>query len=120
VHRDGAPHGQPDRAAPDLQRGALVAYLRGRPGPLDHVCARIAARHGVDESAILLRWVMQQGCIAVSTSSRLERLRDYLVQVPGFELSAEEMEELAREGEGKNFRGTLLMDMGRSAGIRLE
>lgn len=107
---------------PYLQRPALVAHLRaqgtiieayaalgpltgGRGGPLDAVCARVAAAHAVNESAVLLRWVIQRGCVAVSTSSRRERLQEYLAQVPSFELSAEEMEEIEREGRGKNFRG---------------
>ncbi|KAI1849741.1 hypothetical protein JX265_008079 [Neoarthrinium moseri] len=106
---------------PYLQRTQLVDYLKAqdiaieayaplgplvkaRPGPIDDVTARLAEKYAVSESVILLRWVIQLGIVVITTSGRKERLQEYLKQVPSFQLTDAEVQEISAEGKKKNYR----------------
>jgi diketogulonate reductase-like aldo/keto reductase len=82
----------------------LTPLTKGRPGPIDDVAQRLAEKHGVSDSIVLLRWLLEKGIVAVTTSGRKERLEEYLKQVPSFSLSAQEVGEISRHGEQKKFR----------------
>lgn len=83
----------------------LTAVARARPGPLDGTYAALARKYGVGEGDVALRWCVDQGVVAVTTSSREERLRSYLAKVPSFKLTPREVEEIAEKGREKHFRG---------------
>lgn len=85
-----------------------LTHVRARPGPADAVMSKLAAKYGVSEEAVALRWCMQQGIVAVTTSSKESRLRDYLGSTT-FELSKKEVEEICREGRKKHFRANNFM-----------
>lgn len=82
----------------------LTPLTKAGPGPVDEVVGRLAATHGVSESAVLLRWHVERGIVVITTSSKRERLEEYLAQLPGFRLSEAEVEEISKAGEGKRFR----------------
>ena len=84
--------------------GPLTAVTKARPGPADGVLATLANKYGVSEGEVALRWVIDQGIIAVTTSSKEGRLQEYL-GVTRFKLTEEEVLEIAKVGEGKKFRG---------------
>lgn len=65
-----------------------------RGGVLSHpVIKGIAGRYGVPASAVVLRWLVQLGVVAIPKSSDPRRLRSNL-DVHGFQLSVEEVERI--------------------------
>ncbi|KAF2397170.1 Aldo/keto reductase [Trichodelitschia bisporula] len=83
--------------------GPLTAVTKG-PGPLDGMLAALAKKYAVSEAEISLRWAMDQDVIAVTTSSKEQRLSDYL-RAGAFKLNPEEIREINRVGQEKHFRG---------------
>jgi diketogulonate reductase-like aldo/keto reductase len=84
--------------------GPLVPLTKARPGPVDEVVQRLSAKYNVGEGEILLRWVIEQGIVAITTSGKESRLRGYLKAME-FSLTPEEVREISVEGEKKYFRG---------------
>jgi diketogulonate reductase-like aldo/keto reductase len=84
--------------------GALTAVTKARPGPADAVYARLAQKYGVADGVIALRWCLDQDIVAVTTSGKEARLREYL-GVLNFALEQDEVRELADAGQAKHFRG---------------
>lgn len=83
--------------------GPLTTVFRTRPGPADDVFASLAKKYNVSEKVVPLRWCMEQGVVAITTSSKEARLQDYLVATT-FSLSEEEAQEICKERRKKNFR----------------
>ncbi|KAI9673323.1 MAG: hypothetical protein M1829_004089 [Trizodia sp. TS-e1964] len=81
----------------------LTPVTRAKGGPLDGLLQQLALKYGVSEAAIALRWVIDQGIVAITTSGKEDRLTDYLT-VNSFQLSSEEVEEISRVGDEKHFR----------------
>lgn len=113
---------------PYLQHGPLICYCRARgialsayspqtqvfkakPGPVDDISSQLAEKYGVTEGAIALRWVLDQGIVAITTSTKEERLKEYM-KATTFELLPEEVEELKVLGEQKHYRGFWLEELG--------
>ncbi|KAK6216469.1 hypothetical protein LQW54_003474 [Pestalotiopsis sp. IQ-011] len=82
----------------------LAPLTHARPGPVNAVVGRLADKYGVSEGAVLLRWHVERGVVAVTTSSKKERLQGYLAQIPAFQLSEAEVDEISTAGEKKQFR----------------
>ncbi|RYP76415.1 hypothetical protein DL771_001854 [Monosporascus sp. 5C6A] len=107
---------------PYLQHGDLLAFLRekniapasysglaavtaARPGPLDDTYAELARKYGVTESDVALRWILDQGIVAVTTSGKGERLQGYLSKLPTFQLTEEEVKRISEIGKQKHYKG---------------
>jgi diketogulonate reductase-like aldo/keto reductase len=88
--------------------GPLSTITKAKPGPCDEVFAALAKKYGVSQESIALRWCVDQGVVAITTSHREERLKDYL-DVISFSLSPEEVEEIKNRGLEKHFRGNNFM-----------
>ncbi|KAJ5833149.1 hypothetical protein N7474_001460 [Penicillium riverlandense] len=105
---------------PYLQHGNLVAWqeskgikttsyaglspiTRAKGGPLDPVLSRLAQKYAVSEAEILLRWVIDQGCVAVTTSGKELRMNSYLRALT-FSLTPKEVEEISEVGRQKHYR----------------
>jgi diketogulonate reductase-like aldo/keto reductase len=73
--------------------------------PVTHVVRRLAAKYGVDEGVILLRWVLGQHVVVVTTSGNETRLKGYLEVLFEETLSADEMKEIETQGQETSFRG---------------
>ncbi|KAL5328288.1 hypothetical protein ACEPPN_001786 [Leptodophora sp. 'Broadleaf-Isolate-01'] len=82
----------------------LAAITKAAPGPVDGVYEKLAKKYNVTPGEIALRWVVDQGIVAVTTSSNEGRLKQYL-KTTEFKLTKEEIEEIATEGKKKNYRG---------------
>ncbi|KAI9863848.1 MAG: hypothetical protein M1813_003500 [Trichoglossum hirsutum] len=82
----------------------LSPITKARPGPIDSTLARLSKKYSVSEGEVLLRWVTDQGFVAVTTSRQEGRLREYLGAMK-FSLTPEEIKELSEEGLKKHFRG---------------
>jgi diketogulonate reductase-like aldo/keto reductase len=82
---------------------ALTAYaplspiVRFAGGPLDPVLEKVAARTGKSQAQVLLRWGVQKGFVVISTTSKEERMREYM-DLEGWSLASENMEEIEKVG----------------------
>ena len=74
------------------------------PGPVDSTYEALARKYGVTPGEIALRWVIDQGIVALTTSGSEQRLKAYQ-KVSQFKLTPKEVEEISELGKQKNFRG---------------
>jgi len=84
--------------------GPLTPITKGAPGPLDNALSALARKYAVSESEVLLRWCIDQDVVAITTSSKEQRLSDYL-RCTKFKLTPGEVRELTETGNQKHFRG---------------
>ena len=106
---------------PYLQHGSLLAYhksqniaisayapltaiTKAKPGPCDETLASLARKYAVSEGEIALRWCIDQGVVAITTSGKEQRLSDYL-RAMTFTLTPKEVKDLAALGNEKHYRG---------------
>lgn len=82
----------------------LTAAVKASPGPLDGTYKRLAEKYGVTVGEIALRWVIDQGIVALTTSANEQRLKQYL-KIDQFKLTPEEIKEISDLGLQKHFRG---------------
>src|SRR5258705_7742644 len=88
---------------------ALVAYspvARGRIKS-DRALQRIGDRYRKTAVQICLRWLVQQGVVAIPQTSKLERLSEH-IEILEFELSADDMQQISAMGSA----GGRLTDFG--------
>ena len=73
----------------------------------------LAQAHGVSAAQVLLRWAVQRGISAIPKSTKAERQKENL-ELDGFELSDEEMAQLATLDEGRRYNdpGVFCLGMG--------
>ncbi|KAK3293280.1 NADP-dependent oxidoreductase domain-containing protein [Chaetomium fimeti] len=83
----------------------LTAVTKAAPGPVDPVYERLAEKYGVTPGEVALRWCLDQGIVAITTSSNEERLRTWMQRLPLFKLTPKEVGEIAEKGREKHFRG---------------
>ncbi|EFY86715.1 NADPH-dependent alpha-keto amide reductase, putative [Metarhizium acridum CQMa 102] len=92
--------------------GPLLPLTRAKGGPVDAVWSELAAKYGVSESEIGLRWILDQGLVALTTSSNKGRLQGYLTKLAAFQLTQEEVARIAEVGNQHHFRGFWLNKFG--------
>ncbi|KAI6045730.1 NADP-dependent oxidoreductase domain-containing protein [Pisolithus marmoratus] len=84
--------------------GGLSPIVRGRGGPLDPVVANIRTRlehtrgSMVSEGQVLQRYLQQKGILVVTTSTKVERIREYLDTENIPELTPDEIEDIEAAG----------------------
>jgi diketogulonate reductase-like aldo/keto reductase len=83
----------------------LTPLRKGLGGPLDGPLKDIAKKHGVSENAVLIQWQIQQDIVPITTSTKLERIAEYMQGVE-LKLSPEEVEEITRLGLTNHFRAS--------------
>ncbi|OCL02168.1 aldo-keto reductase family 1 member C13 [Glonium stellatum] len=84
--------------------GPLTAQTKAKPGPVDGFMAALAKKYAVSEGEVALRWCIDQDVVAVTTSSKEQRLSDYL-RATTFKLTPAEIKEIKELGEQKHYRG---------------
>ncbi|OJD29091.1 alcohol dehydrogenase [Diplodia corticola] len=84
--------------------GPLSAATKAKPGPIDDFSAALAKKYAVSEGEIALRWCIDQDVVPITTSSKEQRLSDYL-RAATFKLTPAEVKELKESGEKKHYRG---------------
>lgn len=83
--------------------GPLVPETKAKPGPCDSVLENLAKKYNVGVGQILLRWCIDQGVVVITTSSKEDRLKEYLTALQ-FALPQIEIEDIAVAGDKKHFR----------------
>ena len=106
---------------PYLQHGSLLEYHRNKDikvaayaplipitkasdGPLTPYLEELAKKYAVNPGEILLRWCLDQDVVAVTTSSKEQRMSDML-RIMTFTLNPREIQEIGRIGNEYHFRG---------------
>jgi len=84
--------------------GPLTAATKAKPGPADDFVGRLTKKYAVSENEIYLRWCIDQDIVAITTSSKEQRLSDYL-RCATFKLTPSEIKEINELGAQKHFRG---------------
>lgn len=81
----------------------LTPICSGSPGPLDGPLTRIAKAHGGSENAVLIRWQIEQKVVPVTTTTREDRMLEYMKAVD-LKLKPKEIEEITNVGLTHHFR----------------
>jgi diketogulonate reductase-like aldo/keto reductase len=84
--------------------GPLSAATKAAGGPLDGVFAALSKKYAVSSGEISLRWVIDQDIVAITTSSKEQRLSDYL-RAATFKLTPEEVKSINETGDKHHYRG---------------
>ena len=84
--------------------GPLLPITKFKGGPLDPLLEKLASKYAVETGEILLRWAMDQNVVPVTTSSKEQRLSDYL-RAFTFRLNPKELEEISEVGASHHARG---------------
>lgn len=84
--------------------GPLSAVTKAKPGPIDDFMASLAKKYAVSEGEISLRWCIDQDVVPITTSSKEQRLSDYL-RCATFKLTPAEIKEINELGQKKHYRG---------------
>lgn len=82
----------------------LTPVTKAKPGPCDVILEKLAKKYYVSEGEIALRWTIDQGIPAITTSGKEERLSDYL-RAMTFTLTPKEVKDISEAGAEKHFRG---------------
>lgn len=84
----------------------LAPLSRARPGPLDDILPGLVKKYDKTETQIVLRWVIDRGVVALTTSSKVERIREIL-ETLDFELEKSDVELINEVGSKKHFQWCL-------------
>ncbi|KAH6718668.1 NADP-dependent oxidoreductase domain-containing protein [Leptodontidium sp. MPI-SDFR-AT-0119] len=81
----------------------LTPAFRAPEGPLIEPLAHIAKAHCTTEAVVLIAWLMQTKVVAVTTTTKPERLDEYATAL-STKLSKEELDEITKVGSTYHFR----------------
>lgn len=81
-----------------------VPVTKAKEGPLTPLIESLAKKYAVNPGEILLRWVIDQNIVAITTSSKEQRMSD-MMRVATFKLTPREIEEISETGAKYHFRG---------------
>ena len=81
----------------------LTPVTKGKPGSCDELLAAMAKKYFVSEGEIALRYCIDQRIVAITTSSKEERLSDYL-RATKFTMTPKEINDLSAAGSQKHVR----------------
>lgn len=90
--------------------GGLTPITRAKGGPLDPILAKIAKRVSqaagktVTEGQVLQLWLRQKGVVCVTTTSKVERMQEYLAVGSLPNLNDEEIAEIDQVGSTHHHR----------------
>jgi diketogulonate reductase-like aldo/keto reductase len=83
--------------------GPLSAATRASGGPADDYVSRLVKKYAVGENEIYLRWCIDQDIVPITTSSKEQRLSDYLRALT-FKLTPAEVNQINELGQQKHYR----------------
>ncbi|KAK2777124.1 NAD/NADP-dependent indole-3-acetaldehyde reductase [Colletotrichum kahawae] len=92
--------------------GCLLPLTREADDSMVGVWQDLAQNYEVTISDIGLRWSVEQGLITITTTSKPKRMEIILRNVPGFQLTKDDMTKIAKAGEGHRQRGFWIDNFG--------
>jgi diketogulonate reductase-like aldo/keto reductase len=81
----------------------LTPAFRCPDGPLKEPLSRMAKAHNTTEAVVLLSWLIQNNIVAVTTTTKPERLDEY-AQALKIKLDKEDLDEITNVGATYHFR----------------
>lgn len=81
----------------------LVPFVKAKGGPLDPILDELARKYAVTPGEVLLRWILEQGAVAITTSSKEQRMSDMLRTVT-FTLTPREQDTITEAGKEHHYR----------------
>lgn len=84
--------------------GPLVPFVKVKDGPLTPLLEQLAKKYAVGPTEILLRWLLDQNIVAITTTSQEQRMSDML-RVTTFKLTPKELSTITETGKQYHFRG---------------
>lgn len=75
---------------------APITHLKGKH--LEETLKTLAEKYQVEESTVLIRWMLDQGVVVLNTTKKEERMQEYFRAI-GWELKKEDRDEITRIGE---------------------
>lgn len=102
-HGDLVPFQTANQNIASAAYGPLIPITKAKPGPCDVILEKLAKKYYVSEGEIALRWAIDQGIVAITTSGKEQRLSDYL-RAMAFKLTPKEVKEISEAGAEKHFR----------------
>jgi diketogulonate reductase-like aldo/keto reductase len=81
----------------------LTAATRAAGGPVDDYVSRLVKKYAVSENEIFLRWCIDQDIVPITTSSKEQRLSDYL-RAATFKMTPAEVNQINELGQQKHHR----------------
>lgn len=90
---------------------APLTWLKGLH--LEGTLRELAAKYGVGESTVLIRWQLDQGVVVLNTTKKVERMREYFAALE-LKLSDEDRDRITEVGQATHVRipGPELFDGG--------
>ena len=82
----------------------ITPVTKAKPGPADTLLESLAKKYYVNKAEICLRFCLEKGIVAVTTSSKEQRLSDYM-RITAFKMTPTEVDDLEKAGLEKHFRG---------------
>lgn len=82
----------------------LAPVTRAAPGPIDEYVDALCKKYAVNPSEIMIRWCVDQDAVAITTTSKEQRMSDYL-RAMTFKLTPVEIDEMNKLGSQKHWRG---------------
>ena len=83
---------------------SLVPVTKAKGGPIDSVTLELVNKYAVSDSEVGLRWTIDQGMVTVTTTSKRERLENYLFRLPTFQLNKDDISRVSNAGNKMQFR----------------
>lgn len=84
--------------------GPLAPLTKARGSAVAKLWKELASKHNVSEAEIGLRWCLDQGCVAITTSSNPDRMKLYGSRLHSFKLSEKEIADIADAGKDNHLR----------------
>ena len=84
--------------------GPLAPATRATEGPLTDYLDKLARKYYVDPAEVLLRWCMDQDIVAITTTSKEQRMSDYLRALT-FKFTPKEFQDISDIGNTYHHRG---------------
>ena len=82
----------------------LTALTNVKNGEVIKSAQRMSEKYRVSDSIIMLKWVLEQGIVVITTSGSEKRLKEYIEDLPRFS-TQKEICEISGQGNKTEFRG---------------
>lgn len=80
---------------------APLTWLKGMH--LEGTLREIAARYGVSEATVLIRWQLDLGVVVLNTTTKVERMNEYFAALD-LKLSDEDTQKITTVGQSRHVR----------------
>lgn len=84
--------------------GGLMPVTRVTDGPVTPILQKLSKKYSKTDGQIVMRWLEAKGGVAVTTTTKEERLQEYLSAYDGEGLTGEEVGEIDEAGAKLHFR----------------